>query len=304
MLFAVGNNLQRNAAASDAHVGAGPVRLLVRLWRTPRWLMGGAAALIALVFQARALTEGGVILVQSVIASTLVFSLTIEAVIERRWPRAPQIAGSIVVISGIVLLVDIGKPGVGGEFRSIGRALAVLAIVGVVGGGALLRSQRVPRGRRTAITLGASAGVCFALDAVFLRGAAASLSPLDQPTFLINAAGFASASLLGNLVIARAFQSAPLRHVLPAMAAAEPLTAFLCGRLVFGERLAGGPLASVAVGSGLALMMIGVILCALGRARASSGSSNDLVASPVPAPVPVPVPAPDGGSAEPIDGSR
>jgi drug/metabolite transporter (DMT)-like permease len=280
MLFAVGNNLQRHAASSDEHKGAGPFRLLARLWRTPRWLAGGAAALVALVFQARALTEGGVILVQSVIASTLVYSLAIEGLLERRWPRPPQILGSIVVVSGIVLLVDIGKPGVGGEFRSIGRALAVLAIVGVVGGGALYRSQRRPKGRRTAIALGASAGVCFALDAVFLRGAAASLSPLDQPTFLINAAGFGIASLLGNLVIARGFQSAPLRHVLPAMAAAEPLTAFLCGRLVFGEHLAGGPLASLAVGSGLMLMVVGVVLCALGQARTTDGGAARKPAPP------------------------
>ena len=63
--------------------------------------------------------------------------------------------------------------------------------------------------------MGAAAGVCFALDAVFLRGLTAALSPFDRIGVLINLAGFAVASVLGNLVIQRGFQMAPLRHVLP-----------------------------------------------------------------------------------------
>lgn len=284
LLFAAGNNLQRHAAAADEHASAGPVRLLLLLLRNPRWLCGGACAVLALLFQAKALTDGGVILVQSVIATTLVFSLAMEALVERRWPRAPQLVGSVVVILGIVLLVGIGRPGVDGSFSSLWRAAGVLVAVGLIGGGALYRARLRPRGRRTAIGLGAAAGTCFALDAVFLRGAATQLSDLAQPpvrwtgsgvalaadfltdpTFLVNVGGFAVASVVGNLVIARAFQLAPLRHVLPAMAAAEPLAAFVTGRFVFGERLAGGPFATLAVVGGLALMMVGVVLCARGR---------------------------------------
>ncbi len=280
LLFAAGNNLQRHAAASDAHAGAGPVRLMLRLLLTPRWLLGGVFALVGLVFHARALTQGGVILVQSVIATTLVFSIVIEAVVERRRLRPQELLGSATVVAGIVLLVRVGRPEVSGEFRAVGKALAVLALVGMVGGGALYRSHLRPRGRRTALMLGASAGVCFALDAVFLRAAAASLSPLDRPILILNGAGFAAASLLGNLVIARAYQSAPLRHVLPGMAAAEPLTAYLCGRLVFGEQLSGGVVSEVAIAVGLAMMMAGVVLCALGSAhhrddRGSSGRGDE-----------------------------
>jgi hypothetical protein len=113
--------------------------------------------------------------------------------------------------------------------------------------------------------MGAAAGVCFALDAVFLRGLTAALSPLVLFTLVLNVAGFAVASLLGNLVIQRAFQMAPLRHVLPAMAAAEPVTAFLCGRYVFGEQLSSGLSGVLGVGGGLLLMVCGVVLCALGR---------------------------------------
>jgi hypothetical protein len=139
--------------------------------------------------------------------------------------------------------------------------------------------------------MGAAAGVCFALDAVFLRGLTAALSPIVLFTLLINLAGFGVASLLGNLVIQRAFQMAPLRHVLPAMAAAEPVTAFLCGRYVFGERLQSGVSGAVGVGGGLFLMVCGVILCAMGRpavatAKRATGPGPDGAEDPALCPPP------------------
>ncbi len=286
LMFAVGNNLQRRAAAHGDHEAAGPIRLFVRLLASPRWLFGGVFALVGLYFHAMALTEGGVILVQSVIATTLVFSLLLEAVVERRWPRTSEVLGAVVVVGGIALLVGIGRPGASGEFRSVGRALLVLAVVAAVGGGALYRARVRPKGRTTALALGASAGVCFALDAVFLRAVAGTLEwPLPRgllgdAVLLVNAFGFAIASLLGNLVISRGYQRAPLRQVLPGLAAAEPLAAFLCGRLVFGEHLNGGPHGVAAVVGGLGLMLVGVVMCALGSAARRPAAGVDVSGAP------------------------
>jgi drug/metabolite transporter (DMT)-like permease len=265
VLFAVANNAQRHAASAVPHGHVGPVGLLLRLLRNPRWLAGSSSAVLALVVQAWALSQGGVILVQAVIASTLVWSLALECMVERRRPTATQTGGALLVAVGISVLVLVGRPGAGGEFHSLGRAALVWGVVGLVGGVALLTSRRRPRGRRTAVVMGAAAGVCFALDAVFLRGLTAGLSPFDRIGVLINLAGFAVASVLGNLVIQRGFQLAPLRHVLPAMAAAEPVTAFLCARYVFGEKLNSGVVGALGVGGGLLLMVCGVVLCALGR---------------------------------------
>jgi drug/metabolite transporter (DMT)-like permease len=269
LLFAVANNIQRHAAKAVPQGHGGPVGLLLRLLRNPRWLIGSASAVLGLVAQGWALSQGGVILVQAVIASTLVFSLVLESLVERRWPTPTQIGGAALVAVGITVLVVVGKPGAGGEFHSLGRAAVVWGVVGAVGGGALLTSHRRPQGRRTAVVMGAAAGVCFALDAVFLRGLTAALNPVATAALIINLAGFAVASFLGNLVIQRGFQMAPLRHVLPAMAAAEPITAFLCARYVFGERLQSGASGAVGVGVGLALMVCGVVFCAVGRVKPS-----------------------------------
>ncbi|HEY6796209.1 MAG TPA: DMT family transporter [Kineosporiaceae bacterium] len=274
ILFAAGNNLQRDAAAKVPAAGHGPVRLMARLVRSPRWLAGSLCAVGGLLCQASALRQGGVILVQAVIASTLVYSLMMEVALERRRPSSQQVVGAVAVVTGIVLLVGVGRPGAGGQLTSPWRSVPAWLAVALLGGGAMLRARLRPRGRRTAIMLGAAAGACFAVDAAFLRGLATAVEPFEPVMLTLNVAGFAAASAVGNLTIQRGFQLAPLRHVLPAMAATEPVAAFSCGWLLFGERLQAGPVGVTGVVGGLVLMVVGVLLCALQGPAARAVRSN------------------------------
>jgi hypothetical protein len=93
------------------------------------------------------------------------------------------------------------------------------------------------------------------------------------------------------------------------MAAAEPVTAFLCGRYVFGERLQGGVTGALGVGGGLLLMVCGVVLCALGRpapatsaADAAGGGPGDDAAPPPPV-LGITLPAGGTGGAQRPEGS-
>jgi drug/metabolite transporter (DMT)-like permease len=284
VLFAAGNNLQRHAAAKVPVAGHGPVRLILRLLRSPRWLAGGVCAVGGLACQAGALRQGGVILVQAVIASTLVYSLAIEAATERRRPAPLQVVGSAAVVVGIVLLVGVGHPVASGQqLSSLWRTAPAWAAIAVIGAGALLRARLRPGGRRTATLLGSAAGACFAVDAVFLRALAGAVAPFDTVTVGTDVAGFAVASAAGNLAIQRGFQLAPLRHVLPAMAATEPVAAFACGWVLFGERLQPGVVGVTAVVAGLVLMVAGVVLCAVqesaGHVVADAGGLSDTITS-------------------------
>src|SRR3954469_8690517 len=110
LLFALANNAQRHAASAVPHGHVGPVGLLLRLLRNPRWLAGSSSAVLALLVQAGALSQGGVILVQAVIASPPVFSLALECVVEPRLPSPTQTVGAGLVGIGISVLVLIGRP--------------------------------------------------------------------------------------------------------------------------------------------------------------------------------------------------
>jgi hypothetical protein len=106
--------------------------------------------------------------------------------------------------------------------------------------------------------MGGAAGACFALDAVFLKAVAGSLTSAGWRG-LLDLGGFILASVLGNLVVQRAYQQAPLRHVLPAVTAADPLAAAVIGIALLHEHLRPGALAVAGLVGGLAAMVVGIV---------------------------------------------
>jgi len=272
VVFAVANNLLRGAASVVPVDAGGPVRLLVRLLGTPRWLLGSALALAALALHAVALARGGVILVQSVLASGLIVALGLEAVSERRRPGRRELGGAFVLVAGVVLVLAWGRPAGG---RPIGLRVqamtsVVLLLFAAVG---LLYSSARRHPTRAAVVMAAAAGACFAVDAVFLKGLSNSLDDLDALPVLTCVAGFAVASFLGNLLVQRAYQRAPLRVALPAVTAADPLTAFAIGRFLLGETLRSGPAAITAVTVGLVGIAVGIVLTTTSAPPAGAAGS-------------------------------
>ena len=301
VVFALANNLQRGAASVVPLEAGGPVRLVLRLLRAPRWLLGSSLALLALGLHALALQRGGVILVQSLLAAGLVVALGIEAAQERRRMHPGEALGSALLVTGVILLLGIGRPGDGwavGLDQQIVAAGAVVVVAGIGYLGFKLHSRL----RLSALVMGAAAGACFALDAVFLKGMADYAGDLDALPAVLDLAGFAAASLVGNLIVQRAYQLAPLRFVLPAVSAGDPLAAFAIGKLVLHETLQGGAWANLAVAGGLTAMAVGIVVTTTvstppaerpGSPAARSGPTAPTQAStPEQAPAPEKAPVP------------
>ncbi len=259
LLFAITNMIQQRAASSVPTETTGPLRLMTRLLRNPRWLAGGAIAMVALGLHTLALSRGSVILVQTLLASGLVFALVIDAARQRRRLRVGEAVGAVVLVSGVSLLLGVGHPVAG---RGVGLASSTSAAIClvVVGGAGLLASRVRGRDRLTGRFMGAAAGTCFALDAVFLKAVAGSVSDLDTLTTLLNLAGFLLASVTGNILLQRAYQRAELSTVLPTVTAGDPVAAFILGRAILHESLHGGLLATTGAGVGLVAIVIGITL--------------------------------------------
>jgi hypothetical protein len=269
-VFAIANNLQRGAASVVPLEVGGPVRLVLRLLTAPRWLFGSLLGLVALGLHAVALARGGVILVQAVLAAGLIVAVVIEAAQERMWLRGGELGGAVVLVGGVVLLLGWGRPGAG---RSIdltvqASAAVALAVVAAIG---LSASRLHHRVRLSAVVMGGAAGACFALDAVFLKGVANWTGDLDTLPAMISLTGFVVASVIGNLIVQRAFQRAPLRLVLPTVTAADPIAAFAVGRWLLHERLGGGAGSGTAVVVGLVAIVAGITLTTT-RGRATVGT--------------------------------
>ena len=257
VLFAVTTNLHRGAASAIPVEQGGPVRLLLRLLRTPRWLLGSACAMIALGLHTVALRFGTVIVVQAVLSTGLVLALALEALRERRRPARREVGAWVLVVVGVVALLGLAHPRGGRGIGTTALALTLLLAVLVAAVGLLAGRTRLPR-PAVAVVMGGSAGALFAIDAVFLKALAVAAENLASLRSLLDLTGFLLASILGNLVVQRAYQQAPLRHVLPAVTAADPLAASVIGIALLHEHLRPGMLPVVGLVGGLAGMVVGI----------------------------------------------
>lgn len=261
-LFAVATNVHRGAASAVPMHEAGPVRLLLRLLRTPRWLLGSLAAMIALGLHATALRFGTVIMVQAVLSTGLVLALALEAFRERRRPSKVEVVGWVLVVGGVIALLSLARPHGGRVIGTVALVVTLVLAVLVASVGLLVERTRLPR-PVVAVVMGAAAGTCFALDAVFLKAVAGSVTPIGWRTVL-DLGGFVVASVLGNLVVQRAYQQAPLRDVLPAVTAADPVAAAVVGVAVLHEHLRPGDLALGGLVGGLTAMVVGIVAATTG----------------------------------------
>jgi drug/metabolite transporter (DMT)-like permease len=262
-LFAVTTNLHRGAASAVPMSDGGPVRLLLRLLRTPRWLLGSAAALVALGLHTVALRFGTVIVVQAVLSTGLVLALALEALRERRRPARKEVGAWVLVVAGVVTLLGLAHPHGGRNIGTTALAVTLVLAVLVATAGLLVGRTRLPR-PAVAVVMGGAAGALFALDAVFLKALAVSAEHLLSLRSLLDLGGFLLASILGNLVVQRAYQQAPLRHVLPSVTAADPLAASVVGVLVLHEHLSPGVIPWVGLVGGLAAMVVGIVAATRG----------------------------------------
>lgn len=262
-LFAVTTNLHRGAASAVPMEHGGPLRLLLRLLRTPRWLLGSATALVALGVHAAALRYGTVIVVQAVLSTGLVLALALEALRERRRPARREVGAWLLVVVGIVVLLGLARPHGGRVIGTVALVLTLVLAVLVAAVGLMVGRTRLPR-PAVAVVMGGAAGACFALDAVFLKALATAGENLVSLRSLLDLGGFLLASVLGNLVVQRAYQQAPLRHVLPAVTAADPLAASIIGVAILQEHLRPGLLSVVGLVGGLAAMVAGIVAATAG----------------------------------------
>src|SRR3954451_21515868 len=128
-LFAVTTNLHRGAASGVPMEDVGPVRLLLRLLRTPRWLLGSFCALGALALHTAALRFGTVIVVQAVLSTGLVLALGLEAYRERRRPRRGEVGAWVLVVVGIIMVLSLARPHGGRHIGTVAPFVSLLAAV-------------------------------------------------------------------------------------------------------------------------------------------------------------------------------
>ena len=271
-LFALSAFLQQRAAraavgdTSTLRDASGVMRLLGRLVRNRTWLVGWITNLCGVGTQAAALKVGSVAAVQPLMASQLLFVLTLASGEQRRWPSTRDWLSALAVCAGLVLLLTADASSLAGAPHRHRVLMATACTVGLI---VVLRQlSRHAFPWLAGPLVGVAAGLCHALNAVYLKltvedvyhgGAAATL--FDWPVYAL-----VLTAVSGMLLVQIAFASGPLPPAVAAMSVTNPVASFVLGILAFDAPAprGRGVLSAIAV-SGV-LIAVGIV----GLANASS----------------------------------
>ncbi|WP_406352660.1 DMT family transporter [Streptomyces sp. NBC_01635] len=256
--------LQQNAAQRAPLGDFLSPRLLLDLMKVPRWLGGMALMVAGMALGAAALGHGELSLVEPLLATNLLFALTLSRHQTGRPLGRQGWAGLALLAGGVTAFVVAGQP-TGG--RALTDPLRHWLIIGGTVGLAMLLTGCAKRSRLTvgpallALAAGLLYGVQDALTRVsgqrFTDGGFTGLLSGWQP-YAVLALG-----VTGLVLVQSAFETAPLRMSLPALTAAQPLAGIVCGVGFLGDRLRTDTGALAWEACGLAAIVVGIVLLGL-----------------------------------------
>jgi drug/metabolite transporter (DMT)-like permease len=217
-------------------------RLARYLVRQPLWLLGGVAAVGSYAFQALALHNGPMSVVQPVLVTELVFVLVLRRVWIRQDVARAAWAAVAVVCGALTVFLTVAEPTGGhptpqtAEWLSagvvFGAAIAVLAVLGRAGSPA----------RRSAV-LAVAAALTWALEATFLKTATQTFAASGIGGVLTSwpAYAFVAATVTGTLLQQAALHVGPLSVSQPFLVITDPFASIILSIWLFDERFTNSP---------------------------------------------------------------
>ncbi len=271
MGVALANVMQRKAGLEKGGDQPFGLRLLLRLVRSPTWLMGFGGLVSSFLLQAVALGLGSLAAVETII--TLEVPLTLLVAARAFGTRLGRIewTGILVMTGGMIVLVTMLAPSPGKEtgvshfvYAAAGGGTAGTIVVLVLAG------QRGGTVWRTGC-LGAAAGTSFGLTATMIKetiaqGEENGLVGVFTTWQTYTAVGF---GILGLVLVQWALHVGPLIAAQPGFTLMDPLVSILWGVLVFNEIVRTGlwlipaSVGGIAIGFGVLVLTHSPLLAAL-----------------------------------------
>ncbi|MFC9326801.1 DMT family transporter [Kitasatospora sp. NPDC057015] len=276
--------LQRKAAATVPLSAGFRLRLIVELLHRPVWLAGFGAIVLAACFQALALSEGALSLVQPLFVLELPMAMLIAGVVlGRRLTRGSWLA-VLAVVAGLGVALAAADPQGGITQPPDGRwAVAVGCCTGAVAL-LVLVARRHPPGRLRAGALAAGAAIGNALTAALMKAATHAWQSDGVAGFFEawQTYGFALAGAGAVFLLENAMQSGPLVASQPALTLTDALVSLVLGVALYEETVRTGWWLVPEIAGALAILAGAVVLARtpLAQLLAESGS-GDAVAGEV-----------------------
>jgi drug/metabolite transporter (DMT)-like permease len=267
VVFALLAALSNGTSALTQHVAstAGQVqpdgwRLVKFLIRNPLWLLGAAAQVAAFVFQAVALHNGQVSVVQPLLVTELIIVLVLRKVWLRQQIALGAWNGALLTCAGLAVFLIAGEPQGGRPVPTSQHWIAAIAVIGAAAAALSLAGRRGSPSRQAALYAGA-AGITWALEATFIKATTDTITQfglggmfLHWPVYAMAAGGAA-----GVLLEQEALHVGPLRVSQPIMVIGDPIVSIALSVWLFDEHFIPNALVLVAAVAGFAVMCVGVV---------------------------------------------
>jgi drug/metabolite transporter (DMT)-like permease len=265
LLFALGTVLQQQVAATATEEEARGAGFLLRLARRPRWLAGIAADALGFVAQAAALGLGRIVVVQPLLATSVVFALPLSARLEHKPVSRPEILAALAVTAGLGAFLVLADPEGGVENASAVAWIVSFAVAAVICGALVVAARgRAPVHR--AAMLGTAAGVLFALSAALTKS---TVEQLDEGVLTVFEHWHVYALIVVGYVSMTLSQASLQTGALAAAVATQmsldPVASLFLGTLAFEETIHDSTAAAVAALAAFAVMIAGIAFLALRR---------------------------------------
>jgi len=212
--------------------------MLATLLRRPLWWAGTAAAVAGFVFQALALDNGSLIVVQPLLVSALLFALPLSArLAHRRVSRGAWLWALLLTVS-LAIFIRLAHPRVSDQVAPVTTIAVVAAVCSVVVLVAVVIAVR-RTGWQRAVPLAVAVGVLFGLVAVLTKMLMHQLDRNSIAEVLATPLPYALVLLgvLATLLQQSAFHAGSLQTSVPTMLVIEPMAAVLLGVFLLGETL-------------------------------------------------------------------
>lgn len=242
------------AGAAEGENNDSPMRSMKR----PAWWASLGIAFLAYGFQAAALAFGSLLVVQPILALSLMLTLLFSAWAAKRHMQPAEALWAVLLTASVGGVVVLGRPVPGERTPATWEWWAVVGTaVAIVVGSYAFASRRPPASK--ALIFGAACGGMYGYQAVFSKvavddfvhgGVLGLLSSWQLWAMLL-------AATAGTIVQQYAFAAGNLATSLPASKIVEPIVAFALGLAVLGETFrVDSVLGWVAVGASIGIMLV------------------------------------------------
>ncbi len=257
---AVNVTTQHIASTADPRRSSG-WRLVRYLFRNPLWLFGWAALAAAFVFQALALHDGLVSVVQPLLVTELIFAL----VLRRFWVHQSILlitwSAAVLTCVGLAVFIVAGEPQGGHPAPASRHWLGAVVACGAAAAVLTVLAQRGSPSWRAALYASAAATI-WALEATFIKAATDTLSQFSVAGMFARWPVYALAlgGLTGTVLQQAALHVGPLRISQPFLVIIDPLVSIALSVWLFEEHFKPDAAILAVAAAAFAVMCAGVVL--------------------------------------------